>query len=77
MKKLLIGTIMLVLLAAGACTKPVDDSILNAPPGTVVDDTPVRADRRPPPARSGMGSDPDNPNGAPGTNFPSGSNPSR
>ena len=52
MKKLLIGMSMLVLLAAGACTKPVDDSILNAPPGTVVDETQDRADRRPPPATS-------------------------
>jgi hypothetical protein len=67
MKKSLIATIVLVLVAAtAACDRPVDESPLTTPGATTEAAPPSR---RPPPATSGIGSDPDNPNGAPGTNF--------
>ena len=59
----------LILLAPlAACEKKDDtmssDSVGNQPPADPTqDDSRLR---RPPPARSGIGSDPDNPSGAPG-----------
>ena len=66
MKTTMIATLGLALLGVAACEGKVDDSILNAPPGTVVDTDSRPTPKRPPPARSGMSSDPDKPSGAPG-----------
>jgi hypothetical protein len=68
MKTSLIMTLGPALLGVTACGSKVDDDdiILNSPPGTVVDTDTRPTPKRPPPARSGMGSDPDNPSGAPG-----------
>lgn len=40
------------------------DSVVNQPPDPALEEKRLR---RPPPASSGIGSDPDNPNGAPGS----------
>ncbi len=79
MKTNLIVTLGLALLGVAACGSKVDDDdiILNSPPGTVVDTDSRPLPKRPPPARSGMGSDPDNPSGAPGPGSGIGTSPNR
>ena len=79
MKTSLIATLGLALLGVAACTSKVDDddSILNAPPGTVIESDSRPAPKRPPPARGGIGSDPDNPSGAPGPGAGIGTSPTR
>jgi hypothetical protein len=63
-KPTLIGALIaVVLLAATACENAVEESLPPGPPGSI---DPAPPSKRPPPARSGIGSDPDNPNGAPG-----------
>ncbi len=66
MKTILIVTLGLVLLGTAACESKVDDSILNLPPGAPIEADSRPLPPRPPPARSGISSAPDNPSGAPG-----------
>ena len=61
-----LGLTLGLVLATAACQSKVDDSILNLLPGATTDEAPTPVSRRPPPARSGIGSDADNPSGAPG-----------
>jgi hypothetical protein len=60
---------LILLGPLSACEKKDDmspDSVMNQPPPDPVQEE--KRLRRPPPATSGIGSDPDNPNGAPGSN---------
>ena len=66
-----------MLLGTAGCESKVDDSILNMPPGAAVEEAPTPVSKRPPPARSGIGSDPDNPSGAPGSGSGLGTSPNR
>jgi hypothetical protein len=69
---------LLATVGLGACSKSDDnmsiDSIKTLPPGQP---DPHESERRPPPASSGLSSDPRNPSGAPGPSTGLGTSSSR